>query len=173
MVPCTPARCHIPERSTPHSRENMKSQGICCSATKGWKILNAESWRELSGLGCRYIQWRTEGGGGGWGVQKPPTKFRSLAKSNRIGNWAENVWCSYSNSLISLKVAEFRTPTPQDVQKESSKILKPPVRNCFTLAMTNKLVVIINSLKYQKWRKFYYIKWNFLYQITAASRTPD
>jgi len=35
--------------------------------------------------------------------------------------------------------------------KEGSKILKlPPVRNCFTLAMTNKLVVIINSLKVQK-----------------------
>jgi hypothetical protein len=27
--------------------------------------------------------------------------------------------------------------------------------------------------KYQKLRKFYYMKWNFLYQITAASRTPD
>jgi len=26
--------------------------------------------------------------------------------------------------------------------------------------MTNKLVVIINSLKYQKLRKFYYMKWN-------------
>jgi len=39
--------------------------------------------------------------------------------------------------------------------------------------MTNKFVVIINSLKYQKLRKFYYMKLNFLYQITAASRTPD
>jgi len=39
--------------------------------------------------------------------------------------------------------------------------------------MTNKLVVIINSLKHQKLRKFYYMKWNFLYQITAVSRTPD
>jgi hypothetical protein len=27
--------------------------------------------------------------------------------------------------------------------------------------------------KYQKLRKFYYTKWNFLYQITAASRNPD
>ena len=34
--------------------------------------------------------------------------------------------------------------------------------------MTNKLVVII-VLKYQKLRKFYHTKWNFLYQITAAS----
>ena len=39
--------------------------------------------------------------------------------------------------------------------------------------MTNKLFVIIIVLKYQKLRKFYYMKWNFLYQITAASRTPD
>ena len=39
--------------------------------------------------------------------------------------------------------------------------------------MTNKLVVILNSLKYQKLRKFYYMKLNFLYQITAASRTTD
>ena len=38
--------------------------------------------------------------------------------------------------------------------------------------MTNKLVVITNRLKYQKLRKFYHMKWNFLYQITAASRTP-
>jgi len=59
-------------------------------------------------------------------------------------------------------------------RKKGSEILKlPPVRNCFTLTMTNKLVVIINSLQYQKLRKFYYMKWNFLYQITAASRTPD
>jgi len=39
--------------------------------------------------------------------------------------------------------------------------------------MTDKLVVIINSLKYQKLRTFYHVKWNFLYQITAASRTAD
>ena len=39
--------------------------------------------------------------------------------------------------------------------------------------MTNKLVVVINRLKYQKWRKFYHMKRNFLYQITAASRIPD
>ena len=65
----------------------------------------------------------------------------------------------HSNILISLKIAEFRMPTPQDVRKKGSKILKlPPVRNCFTLTMTNKLVVIINSLKYQKLRKFYYMK---------------
>jgi len=39
--------------------------------------------------------------------------------------------------------------------------------------VTNKFVAIINSLKCQKLRKFNYMKWNFLYQISAASRTPD
>jgi len=41
--------------------------------------------------------------------------------------------------------------------------------------MTNKLVAITNNLKYQKLRKFYeyYMKLNYLYQITVASRTPD
>jgi len=48
------------------------------------------------------------------------------------------------NILISLKIAEYRTPTPQDVSEKGSEILKlPPVHNCFTLAMRNKLVVII------------------------------
>jgi len=50
-------------------------------------------------------------------------------------------------------------PTPQDVRKEGSKILKlPSVRNCFTLAMTNKLVVIVKSLKVPKIKKTLYEK---------------
>jgi hypothetical protein len=56
--------------------------------------------------------------------------------------------------MLVLKIAEFRMPTPQDVQQKGSKILKlPPVRNCFTLAMINTLVVIINSLKVPKIKK--------------------
>jgi len=52
-------------------------------------------------------------------------------------------------------------PTPQDVWKKDSKILNlPSVRNCFTLAMTNKLVVIINSLKIPKIKKKNCIIWN-------------
>jgi hypothetical protein len=45
-------------------------------------------------------------------------------------------------------------PAPQDDREKGSKILKLPVGNCFTSAMTNKLVVIVNSVKYQKLRKF-------------------
>jgi len=36
--------------------------------------------------------------------------------------------------------------------------------------MTNKLVVIINSLKYHKLRKFYYTKWN---SCTKLQPPPD
>jgi len=54
---------------------------------------------------------------------------------------------------------EFSTPTPQDVQEKGRVILKlQSVRNCFTFTMTNKLVVITNNLKYQKLRKYYYMK---------------
>jgi hypothetical protein len=115
------------------------------------------------------------GGGGGNSTTTTPPK-KKIPKFYKV-----ELDCKLSRKclvflfqhLISLKIAEFRTPTPQDVWKECSKILKLPVRNCFTSAMTNKFVVIINSIKYQKLRKFYYMKWNFLYHSTAASRTPD
>jgi len=46
---------------------------------------------------------------------------------------------------------------------KGSKILKlPPVRNCFTLAMTNKLVVIVNSLKVLKIKKILLYEMKFL-----------
>jgi len=53
-----------------------------------------------------------------------------------------------------LKIAEFRKPTPQDVRKKGSKILKlPPVRNYFILAMINKLVVIIDRFNVPQIKK--------------------
>ena len=72
-----------------------------------------------------------------------------------------------------LKIAEFRTPTPQDVRKKGSKILKlPPVRNCFTLAMTNKLVVIINSLKVPKFKKLLLYEMKFLVPNYSCLQNP-
>ena len=74
-------------------------------------------------------QWRAEGGGGGLGVQPhPPTpKFR---RPSKIVPNSTQLWKL-------LKIVEFRTPTPQDVRENGSKILKLlSVRNCFTLAMT-------------------------------------
>ena len=76
----------------------------------------------------------------GGGFNPPLPKFRRPLKS-----------CQTQPDYENLKIAEFRTPTPQDVRKKGSKILKlPSVRNCFTLAMTNKLVSVINSLKVPK-----------------------
>ena len=73
-----------------------------------------------------------------------------------------------------LKIDEFRTPKLQDVPKKGSKILKLPLfRNCFTLAMTNKLVVIIDSLKVPKIKKLLLYEMKFLVKITVASRTLD
>jgi len=72
-----------------------------------------------------------------------------------------------------LKIAEFKTPSPQDVWKKGSKILKlSPVRNCFTLAMTNKLVVIINSLKVPKIKKLLLYEMNFLVPNYSCLQNP-
>ena len=110
------------------------------------------------------VQWRTDGGCLGCQPLPPPKKNSKALQNHTKLNLTEKT----------VRFAEFRTPTLQDVRKKGSKILKlPPVRNCFTLAMTDKLVVIINSLKVPKIKKIYDMKWNFLYQITAASRTPD
>jgi len=96
-------------------------------------------------------QWRA---GGVWGVQTPRNS-ESPSKSCQT----------------QVKTVEFRTPTPQDVRKKCTKILKlPSVRSSFTIAMTNKLVFIINSLKVPEIKKILPYE---MYQITAASRTPD
>ena len=72
-----------------------------------------------------------------------------------------------------LKIAEFRTPTHQDVRKNVSKNLElPSVRSCFTLAMTNKLVVIINSLKVPKIKKILVYEMKFLVPNYSCLQNP-
>jgi len=83
-------------------------------------------------------------GGLGGGFKHPspeiPKVLQNRAKLNPI--------------VKTVKNREFRTPALQVVRKRGSKILKlPPVRHCFTLAMTNTLVVIINSLEVPKIKK--------------------
>ena len=88
-------------------------------------------------------QWRTDGVFEGGGVQTPhPTpKFRRPSKT--VPN------CENCQKLLNLGRQH-----PKMFGKKGSKILKlPPVRNCFTLAMTNKLVDIIDSLKVPKIKK--------------------
>jgi len=58
-------------------------------------------------------------------------------------------------------------------RKKGSKILKlPPVRNCLTLAMTYKLVVIINSLKVPKIKKILLYEMKFLVQNYSCLQNP-
>jgi len=72
-----------------------------------------------------------------------------------------------------LKIAKFRTPTPQYVRKKCGKILKlPSVRNWFTLARTNKLVVIINSLKGPKIKNILLCEMKFLVPNYSCLQNP-
>ena len=62
---------------------------------------------------------------------------------------------------------------PKMFGKKGSKILKlPPVRNCFTLATTNKLVVIINSLKVPKIKKILLYEMKFLVPNYSCLQNP-
>ena len=128
--------------------------------TETWSVI-LEEWQCLRSDQVVYAVAYRGGGGGGFGGSKssPPPKFRrpSKIKPNSTPLWKL------------LKIAEFRTPKPQDVRKKGSKILKlPPVRNRFTLAMTNKLIVIINSLKVPKIKKILPYEINFLYKLQLA-----
>ena len=104
-------------------------------------------------------------GAGGLGFSSPPPpKFR---RHSKIVRNSTRLWKL-------LKIAEFRAPTSQDVRKKGSKILKlPPVRNCFTLAMTNKLVVIINSLKVPKIKKVLLYEMKFLVPNYSCLQNPS
>jgi len=100
----------------------------------------------------------------GGGVQfPPPPKFRRPSKIIPNLTWLWKL----------LKIAEFRMPTLQDVRIKGSKILKLlPVRNCFTLTMTNKLVVIISSLKVPKIKKIVLYEMKFLVPNYSCLQNP-
>jgi len=93
------------------------------------------------------------GWGGGWVLTPLPPKIR---RPSKIVPNTTRLWKL-------LNIAEFRTPTPQDIRKKGSKILKlPSVRTCFTLAMTNKLIVIINGHKVPKMKKILLYEMKFI-----------
>ena len=86
----------------------------------------------------RFTQWGTERG---LGKFNPPPKILKVPQNR----------AKLNQTLKTKKLLNLGRQHPQDFRKKGSKTLKlPPVRNCFTLAMTNKLVVIINSLKVPK-----------------------
>jgi len=108
---------------------------------------------------------RLTGKGGWWGrwFKHPVPKFRRPSKilPNSTRFWKL------------LKIAEFRTPTPQDIRKKDSEILKlPPAHNCFTLAMANKLVVVTNSLKIPKMKKLLLYEMKFLVPNYSCLQNP-
>jgi len=103
-------------------------------------------------LEINFLSVAYRGGGGKLGVSYPHPKFRRPSKI-----------MPNSNLIVETKIAEFRTPTPQDVRKKRSEILKlPSVRNCFTLALTDKLVAIINGRKVPKIKKLLLYEMKFL-----------
>jgi len=147
-------------------------------------------------------QWCTEAGFGEGGWTPPPPKFPRPPKTVKNPT---RLWKL-------LKIAEFRTPTPQDVSKKGSKILKLPrfaivyityllTPRCrvllekltglqlvkkssafhgtrrfitaLTLAMTNQLVVIINSLKVPKIKKILLYEMKFLVPNYSCLQNPD
>ena len=58
-------------------------------------------------------------------------------------------------------------------KKKGSKTLElPPVRNCFTLTMINKFVVIINSLKVLKIKKILLYEMKFLVPNYSSLLNP-
>jgi len=104
-------------------------------------------------------------GGGVWGVQTPtrteiPMTLQNRAKLNLIVKTVKkrlNLGCQH----------------PKMFGKKGSKILKLLlVHNCFTLAMTNKLVVIINSLKVPKIKKILLYEMKFLVPNYSCLQNP-
>ena len=91
-------------------------------------------------------QWRTEGRGFG-GFKPPPPEIPKALQNRPLLNPIPIV-------KTVKKLLNLGRQHPKMFGKKGSKILKLlSVRNCFTLAMTNKLVVIINSLKVPKFNK--------------------
>ena len=100
---------------------------------------------------------------GAWVFNPPPPKFR---RHSKILPNSTRLWKL-------LKIDVFRKTTHQDVRKKGSKILKlPPVRNCFTFAMTNKLVVIINNFKVPKIKKILLYELKFLVPNYSCLQNP-
>ena len=85
-------------------------KGPLCSAVRG--IISGKSWYRLTASSGVPM------GGGVWGVQTRPPRNSEGPPKNRakLNPIVKNV----------KQIAEFRTPTPQDVLKKCSKILKLP-----------------------------------------------
>ena len=101
--------------------------------------------------------------GGGLGCQPPPPKFR---RPSKIMPNSTRLWKL-------LKLLNLGRQHPKMFGKKAVKFLKlPPVQNCFTLAVTNKLVVIINSLKVPKIKNILLYEMKFLVPNYSCFQKP-
>jgi len=109
-------------------------------------------------------QGRNEGGFGGGGFNTPPPEIpKALQNRAKLNPTVKTV----------KKLLNLGRQHPRDVREKGSKILKlPSVRNSFTLAMTNKLAVIINSLKLLKIKKILLYEMKFLVPTYSCLQNP-
>jgi len=108
------------------------------------------------------VAYRGEEGDLGCSIPLPPEIPKALQNRAKLNPIVKTV-----------KIADFRTPTLHDVRKKGSEILKlPSVRSCFTLAMTNKLVFIINSLKVPKIKNVLLYEMKFLVPNYSCLQNP-
>jgi len=101
--------------------------------------------------------------GGGLGCSTPPSPI--FRRPNKIVPNSTRLWKL-------LKIAVFRRQYPKCSEKDSTILKLPPVRNCFTLAMTNKLVVFINSLKIPKIKKILLYEFKFFVSNYSCLLNP-
>jgi len=95
------------------------------------------------------------GVGVGLGCSTPPRPRNSEGPPKSCQTQPDRENCS--------KLLNLGSQHPKMLGKKCSKILKlPPVCNCFTLAMANRLVVIINSLEVPIIKKILLYEMEFL-----------
>jgi len=119
-----------------------------------WESRSAWLYHKIHAMAHTHLQLpETSGVPRGWGLagSNPPSEIpkalQNRAKFNPIVKTVKNL----------------RRQHPKIFGKKGSKNLKlPPVRNCFTLAMTNKLVVIVNNLKVPKIKNILLYEMKFL-----------
>jgi len=123
-------------------------------------------------------------------IQKELNTFKNVSLSSGVPRWV--VWeggfkplppnsedtpklCQTQPDLetVKKKLLNLGSQHCKTFGKKGSKILKlPPVRNYFTLAMANKLVVIINSLKVPKIKKILLFEIKFLLPNYSCLQKP-
>jgi len=133
-----------------------------CMHYETWSTCTMQDFLLGNAIVYLFKQWRSEGGGG-VGVFKPPRNSEGPSKSCQTQPNCENCY----------KLLNIGRQHSKMFGKKVSKILKlPSVRNCFTLAMTNKLIVIINSLKVPKIKKILLYGMKFLVPNYSCLQNP-